>query len=199
MSDTFKALVINQEGENFTREIKSIDKSFLKHGDVLVKVDYSCLNFKDALILKNGARLVKEFPHIPGIDFSGTVVESLNDKFKKGDEINIEKSLRVGDEISGHFVFGHVDDTSKLISIKKVGDSHEIKLEISKKIKKFIAKKGSVSLNGISLTVNQVKKNFMIINIIPFTWLNTNLKGLKIGDRINLEVDMLARYVTQNQ
>ena len=118
---------------------------------------------------------------------------------KKGDEINIEKSLRVGDEISGHFVFGHVEDTSKLISIKKVGDSHEIKLEISKKIKKFIAKKGSVSLNGISLTVNQVKNNFIVINIIPFTWLNTNLKGLKIGDRINLEVDMLARYVTQNQ
>ena len=118
---------------------------------------------------------------------------------KKGDEINIEKSLRVGDEISGHFVFGHVDDTSKLISIKKVGDSHEIKLEISKEIKKFIAKKGSVSLNGISLTVNQVKNNFIVINIIPFTWLNTNLKGLKIGDRINLEVDMLARYVTQNQ
>ena len=118
---------------------------------------------------------------------------------KKGDEINIEKSLRVGDEISGHFVFGHVDDTSKLISIKKVGESHEIKLEISKKIKKFIAKKGSVSLNGISLTVNQVKNNFIVLNIIPFTWLNTNLKGLKIGDRINLEVDMLARYVTQNQ
>ena len=118
---------------------------------------------------------------------------------KKGDEINIEKSLRVGDEISGHFVFGHVDDTSKLISIKKVGDSHEIKLEISKKIKKFIAKKGSVSLNGISLTINQVKNNFIVLNIIPFTWLNTNLKGLKIGDRINLEVDMLARYVTQNQ
>ena len=118
---------------------------------------------------------------------------------KKGDEINIEKSLRVGDEISGHFVFGHVDDTSKLLSIKKVGDSHEIKLEISKKIKKFIAKKGSVSLNGISLTVNQVKSNFIVLNIIPFTWLNTNLKGLKIGDRINLEVDMLARYVTQNQ
>ena len=118
---------------------------------------------------------------------------------KKGDEINIEKSLRVGDEISGHFVFGHVDDTSKLISIKKIGDSHEIKLEISKKITKFIAKKGSVSLNGISLTVNQVKNNFIVLNIIPFTWLNTNLKGLKIGDRINLEVDMLARYVTQNQ
>ena len=69
MSDNFKALIVNQEGEKFSREIKTIEKSFLKHGDVLVKVDYSTLNFKDALILKNGARLVKEFPHIPGIDF----------------------------------------------------------------------------------------------------------------------------------
>ena len=133
-------------------------------------------------------------------DVSQETINCSNFKaIKKGDELNIEKSLRVGDEISGHFVFGHVDDTSKLISVKKVGDSHEIKLEISKKIKKFIAKKGSISLNGISLTVNQVKNNFIVLNIIPFTWLNTNLKGLKIGDRINLEVDMLARYVTQNQ
>ena len=86
MSDKFKALIINQEGENFHREIKTIDKSFLKHGDVLVKVDYSGLNYKDALILKNGARLVKEFPHIPGIDFSGKVIESQNNKFKEGNK-----------------------------------------------------------------------------------------------------------------
>ena len=85
MSDQFKALILNQEGDNFTRDIKSIDKSYLKHGDVTVKVEYSGLNYKDALILKNGARLVKEFPHIPGIDFSGTVEESCNEKFKKGD------------------------------------------------------------------------------------------------------------------
>ena len=83
MSDQFKALILNQEGDNFTRDIKSIDKSYLKHGDVTVKVEYSGLNYKDALILKNGARLVKEFPHIPGIDFSGTVEESSNEKFKK--------------------------------------------------------------------------------------------------------------------
>ena len=67
MSDQFKALILNQDGERFLREIKSIDKNFLKHGDVTVKVEYSGLNYKDALILKNGARLVKEFPHIPGI------------------------------------------------------------------------------------------------------------------------------------
>jgi acrylyl-CoA reductase (NADPH) len=102
MSEKFKALVINQEGENFTREVKSIEKNFLKHGDVLVKIDYSGLNFKDALILKNGARLVKEFPHIPGIDFSGKVEESQNDKFKPGDEI-ILTGWRVGEIFYGGF------------------------------------------------------------------------------------------------
>ena len=70
MSDQFKALILNQKDEEFSREVKSINKSFLKHGDVSVKVAYSGLNYKDALILKNGARLVKEFPHIPGIDLS---------------------------------------------------------------------------------------------------------------------------------
>ncbi len=102
MSDNFKALIINQEGENFTREVKSIDKSFLKHGDVLVKVDYSDLNYKDGMILKNGGRLVKEFPHIPGIDFSGTVLESENQKFKTGDEI-ILTGWRVGEAFFGGY------------------------------------------------------------------------------------------------
>ena len=102
MSDNFKALVLNQEGENFTREIKSIDKRFLKHGDVTVKVDYSDLNFKDGMILKNGGRLVKEFPHIPGIDFSGTVIESENSKFKEGDEV-ILTGFRVGEVFYGGY------------------------------------------------------------------------------------------------
>ena len=85
-----------------TREIKSIDKSFLKHGDVTVKVDYSDLNFKDGMILKNGGRLVKEFPHIPGIDFSGTVIESENSKFKEGDEV-ILTGFRVGEVFFGGY------------------------------------------------------------------------------------------------
>jgi alcohol dehydrogenase/acrylyl-CoA reductase (NADPH) len=102
MSDKFNAIVINQDGDNFTREVKSVDRNFLKHGDVLVKVDYSGLNYKDALILKNGARLVKEFPHIPGIDFSGTVQESQNNKFKVGDEI-ILTGWRVGEIFYGGY------------------------------------------------------------------------------------------------
>ena len=102
MSENFKALVLNQDGENFTREIKSIDKSFLKHGDVTVKVHYSGLNYKDALILKNGARLVKEFPHLPGIDFSGIVEESNHKDFKEGDEV-ILTGWRVGEIYFGGY------------------------------------------------------------------------------------------------
>jgi len=102
VSDQFKALIINQEGDNFSREVKSIDKSFLKHGDVTIKVDYSDLNFKDGMILKNGGRLVKEFPHIPGIDFSGTVIESENTKFKEGDEV-ILTGFRVGEIFFGGY------------------------------------------------------------------------------------------------
>ena len=102
MSDQFKALVLNQEGDNFSREVKSLNKSFLKHGDVTVKVQYSGLNYKDALILKNGARLVKEFPHIPGIDFSGVVEESDHKDFKPGDEI-ILTGWRVGEIFFGGY------------------------------------------------------------------------------------------------
>ncbi len=96
MSDKFKAIVINQNGDQFSREVKTLDKSFLKEGDVLIKTDYSDLNFKDAMILKNGGKLVKEYPRIPGVDLSGTVEESNVADFKKGDKIIVNGS-RVGE------------------------------------------------------------------------------------------------------
>lgn len=102
MSNQFKAIILNQEGESFSRKVETVDKSFLKHGDVTVKIDYSSLNYKDALILNNGAKLVKEYPHIPGIDFSGTVVESGNKKFKIDDEV-ILTGWRVGEIFYGGF------------------------------------------------------------------------------------------------
>ena len=109
MSDTFKAIVINQEGKNFSREIKEVDKNIL-NGDVLVKIDYSDLNFKDALILNNGGKLVKEFPRIPGIDFSGKVEESSVDEFKRGDNV-ILTGCRVGEIYHGGY--------SQLAKVKK--------------------------------------------------------------------------------
>ena len=98
----FKAIVVNQEGEKFTREVKEIDKSFLNQGNVLVKIDYSSLNYKDGMILKNGGRLVKDYPHIPGIDFAGTVEESDSDKYKAGDKV-ILTGWRVGEIYFGGY------------------------------------------------------------------------------------------------
>ncbi len=133
-------------------------------------------------------------------DVSKETVNCTNFKqIKIGDLINVEKSLRVGDEISGHFVFGHVDDTAVLTLSKKVGGSYKLQFQISKNLIKFVVKKGSVSINGVSLTVNNIKHGKISLNIIPYTWKKTNLHKLKVGDRINLEVDMLARYVTQNR
>jgi len=102
MSDKFKAIVINQEGENFTREIKEVEKNFLGEGDVFVKIDFSDLNYKDALILNDGGKIVREFPRIPGIDFSGKVVESNSENFKKEDEV-ILTGCRVGEVYHGGY------------------------------------------------------------------------------------------------
>ena len=102
MSDKFKAIVLNQSGDKFSREIKTLNKSFFKNGNVLIKVDYSGLNYKDALILKNGAKLVKEYPHIPGIDFSGQVVESDSSDFKPGDDV-VVTGCRIGEIYPGGY------------------------------------------------------------------------------------------------
>jgi len=102
MIDKFKALVIDNQNENFTRNIKELNSSELKDGNVLVKVDYSSLNYKDALILKDGGRIVRKFPFVPGIDFSGTVIESEDKKFKKDDRVLLT-GFRVGEAFFGGF------------------------------------------------------------------------------------------------
>ena len=102
MSKKFKAIVIDNQNEKFTRGIKELSTDSLKDGNVLVKIDYSGLNYKDALILNDGGRIVKKYPFVPGIDFSGTVEESEDDKFKKGDRI-ILTGFRVGEIYFGGF------------------------------------------------------------------------------------------------
>ncbi len=187
-------------------ENTGIVKVFKKYKDYRLILDTD-LKFKDikkgSSVCCNGVCLTviskKKFLKKTKLSFdvSKETVSCTNfDQLKIGDLINIEKSLKVGDEISGHFVFGHVDETAALISSKKIGGSYELKFKISKKIKKLIAKKGSISINGISLTINNINRDVISLNIIPYTWNRTNLHKLKIGNRINLEVDMLARYVT---
>jgi len=114
---------------------------------------------------------------------------------KNGDLINLEKSLKYGDRMSGHFVQGHIDTTCKVNKIILVGKSWVIDIEIKKKYKKYIVEKGSVAINGISLTVARVLKNNFQIAIIPKTLELTNLKNLKKNDLVNVEFDILAKYI----
>ena len=132
-------------------------------------------------------------------DVSNETINCTNfSKLKIGSKINLEKSLRMGDEISGHFVFGHVDEVSKLLTIKRIKGSHQLKFSKSKKLSKYIAKKGSITVDGVSLTINSSDSKSFSVNIVPYTWEHTNFNKLKVNSLINVEVDMLARYVSQN-
>ena len=124
MSEKFKAIVIDNQNEKFSRDVKELDTSALKDGNVLVKVDYSSLNYKDALILNNGGKIVRKFPFVPGIDFSGTVVESEDKKFKKDDNI-ILTGFRVGEAYFGGFSQYAKVDSNFLIKTPKELDNHK--------------------------------------------------------------------------
>ena len=122
MQEKFKAVVIDNQNEKFSREVKEIDTSHLKDGNVLVKIDYSSLNYKDALILKDGGKIVRKFPFVPGIDFSGVVAESEDDKFKKGENV-ILTGFRVGEAYFGGFSQYAKVDSKFLIKMPKDLDS----------------------------------------------------------------------------
>ncbi len=124
MSVKFKAVIIDNQNEKFTRDIKEIDSSHLKDGNVLIKIDYSSLNYKDALILKDGGKIVRKFPFVPGIDFSGKVVESGDDKFKK-DENVICTGFRVGEMYYGGFSQYAKVDSNFLIKNPKNIDTEQ--------------------------------------------------------------------------
>ena len=112
-----------------------------------------------------------------------------------GTLINLEKSLKVGDELGGHFVYGHVDNTAVIRSIKKINGSYKITFSINRVFLKYFASKGSVSIDGVSLTGNDVDKDFFTVNIVPYTWTHTSFKNYNIGTVVNIEIDILARYL----
>lgn len=114
-----------------------------------------------------------------------------------GSRINLERALRVGDELGGHIVSGHVDGTAKILSITPEGDSMRYLFEVPKHLARFIAPKGSVALQGTSLTVNEVEGATFGVNLIPHTQEVTTWGGMKAGDAVNLEIDTLARYVAR--
>ncbi|NUY39890.1 riboflavin synthase [Wolbachia endosymbiont of Litomosoides brasiliensis] len=143
-----------------------------------------------------------------------TVVDIINDVFtiqisqetikvsnlsawKVGKKINLEKAMRLSDKIDGHLVQGHVDEIVRILTINQNFGSYEIKLLCPQELIKFIAKKGSVTLDGVSLTVNSVMSREFTVNIIPYTWQNTTFQYNKVNDHLNLEVDIISRYLDQ--
>ncbi len=115
--------------------------------------------------------------------------------FKKGTLVNLERSLRLNDLVDGHLVLGHVDCVGKVVEIKKVKQSKIIKISVLPKFMKFIAPKGSIAIDGISLTVVDTGKNWFTVSLVSYTLENTTLKFLKIGDGVNIETDVIAKYV----
>lgn len=110
-------------------------------------------------------------------------------------EVNLEKAMRLSDRLGGHLVSGHVDGVGEVVTFERIGESHLLKIRAPQELARYIAPKGSITVNGVSLTVNDLRDNVFSINLIPHTVEVTTLKHLKAGSQVNLEVDMLARYV----
>lgn len=124
-----------------------------------------------------------------------TLTKTTLKNWRVGDLINLEFALRFGDELGGHLVLGHVDDTSKIKAILPIKDSHKFTFSAPKELMKFIAPKGSITIDGASLTVNEVTKNSFSINLIPHSLKNTSFQNAKVGNAVNIEIDLMARYL----
>ena len=132
------------------------------------------------------------------VEISAETVSKTNlDAWAEGRDVNLERALKVGDELGGHIVSGHVDGVAEVVSVRDEGDSTRVRLRAPDALARFIAPKGSVALNGTSLTVNEVEGAEFGINFIPHTKEVTTWGRVAVGDRVNLEIDTLARYVAR--
>lgn len=117
--------------------------------------------------------------------------------WREGDPVNLERAAKVGDELGGHIVSGHVDGVGEVISIAEEGGSHRVRIRAPRPLHRYIAPKGSITVEGVSLTVNEVEDDVFGVNLIPHTWDVTTLGRLSVAAKVNLEIDMLARYLAR--
>jgi riboflavin synthase len=129
------------------------------------------------------------------VDVSRETLNCTVDMDKQGNKVNLEKALRLSDRLGGHLVSGHVDGVGEVIRFMPAGESYLLALRMPLPLLKYIAKKGSIAVNGVSLTVNTLTGDQVEINLIPHTLSATTLNKLEAGAKVNIEVDMLARYV----
>ena len=124
-----------------------------------------------------------------------TLARTTLGRWQQGDRVNLERSLRLGDELGGHLAFGHVDGLGEIRAILPQGDGHRIEVGMPAGLAPMVAVKGSIAVDGISLTITEALDDRFAVAVIPHTWTHTTLSGRRVGDPVNLEVDMLARYV----
>jgi riboflavin synthase len=142
--------------------------------------------------------IVEKGPDWFAVEVSGETLSATTlANWKEGRRVNLERAARVGDELGGHIVSGHVDGVGEVISVESEGGSHRVQIRVPKPLHRFIAPKGSITVEGVSLTVNEVEDDVFGVNLIPHTWDVTTLGELKPGARVNLEIDMLARYLAR--
>jgi riboflavin synthase len=171
--------------------------------DTLLRIDIKWQNDIDigSSICCNGVCLtvIDKTENYFEVEFSNETLQRTNFKqLKINDKINLERSLHVGQEMGGHIVTGHIDDIAILTKINSNKSSYELTFETKDDIISFLAEKGSIALNGVSLTINRVFRNSFNVNIIKHTWDNTNLSNLELGSSVNLEIDIISRYVNRH-
>lgn len=178
-----KEILSSREGARLKINTNALDLSDSKVGDSIA-VDGVCLTVTQ--LSGDGFAADVSNETLACTTFSG---------LKQEQEVNLEKSLRANQGIDGHLVSGHVDGIGSVSSVEKDGDSVRIQIEAQNDIVKYIAKKGSICINGVSLTVNSVVKNIFDVNIVPHTLSATTLADLSLNSNVNLEIDQIARYV----
>ena len=165
--------------------------------EILSKIKFSKIEIGSSISCSGACLTLNKYKgNLSKFYISKETINRTNFKFSdKGDLINLEKSLKYGDRISGHFVQGHVDTTSTIKKIDFVGKSWFINFKLAKKYKKYLVQKGSIAINGVSLTVSKILKDGFQIVIIPHTLKLTNLMYLKEKDVVNVEFDVLGKYI----
>jgi len=164
------------------------------------KLDMSAWQLGDSVAVDGCCLTITDFPDAKQSLWAATLSpETIKltrfSEVQTGDKVNLEPALRMGDALGGHMVSGHIDDVARVVAIKDVGEHKQITFEVPEKLKQYVVVKGSVTLNGVSLTVNTVANTCFSVNLIPHTLEHTNLHLLQKGDRVNLETDLLGRYV----
>ncbi|HEY4662869.1 MAG TPA: riboflavin synthase [Candidatus Humimicrobiaceae bacterium] len=183
------------------KETGKIKKISNRNGNIEIEIQcqkiLNGLNIGDSISISGVCLTVTDFNNETfRCDVSFNTLNSTSFKhLRTGDIVNLESSLTPSDKLGGHFVHGHVDCAVKILKISAMGDSHLINLELPRGIRDFVTLKGSIAIDGISLTISGVESDNFSAVIIPYTYKNTNLIYKNPGDLVNVEVDMLARYI----